>query len=74
MTPSLLPEAVRLAFYLAGVLPVFLPGLEREAWLSTSIKSEGRTLLVIDSAVSPDRLASIADQALAAAADRFRVA
>lgn len=74
MTPSLLPEAVRLAFHLAGMLPVFLPGLEREAWLSTSIKSEGRTLLVIDSAVSPDRLEAIADQALAAAADRFQVA
>jgi hypothetical protein len=67
-----LPEAVQAMFQIAGIVPVFLPNLTREAWLSTSVKSGGRTLLVIDSAVAPDRLAAIADDALGAVASRLR--
>ncbi|MBC7955011.1 MAG: hypothetical protein H7Y33_03950 [Cytophagales bacterium] len=74
MNPAMLPEAVQAMFQIAGIMPIFLPDLTREAWLSTSIKSGGRTLLVIDSAVDPDRLEEIASEALTAAAERFRVA
>jgi len=70
---DLLPAAIRAAFNIAGVFPVFLHGLSREAWLSTSVKSEGQTLLIIDDGVSLDRLEAIADEVLAAVADRARV-
>jgi len=71
MTPDILPDGVQSAFYLAGVWPMFVPGLNGEAWLSSQAFSNGRALLVIDSDISPERLACVADWALAASVDRL---
>lgn len=68
---AMLPEAVRLAFHLAGVVPVFIPGLDEPAWLSSEVKSHGHALLLMNDALSPDEVASIADQALSASAERL---
>lgn len=65
MTPPPLPDAVQTAFHLANVVPVFIVGLDREAWVSRSATSLGRTVVLIDAAVAPDRLIALADQLLA---------
>jgi hypothetical protein len=68
MYSAMLPAAVQTAFYLAGVVPVLLPGLNREVWLSTAMRVDDRPLLVIDAGVSPERLVAIADRMLEKAA------
>lgn len=68
----LLPAAVLAAFEIANVVPVFVRGMNRDVWLSTSVQIDGRDMLLIDASVSPDRLPAIADWALAASADRLR--
>lgn len=73
MPPTILPAAVQSAFYIAGVVPVFLAGVNREAWLSTSVKVGGNALLIIDAGVSPARLEAIADEVLCAAAEHCRM-
>lgn len=70
MQPASVPIAVQTAFYLAGVVPVFVRGLNREAWLSDQAKVDEREVLLIDADVTPDRLVAIADQALEAGAMR----
>ena len=56
---------------MAGVVPVFLPSLNKPCWLSADVTSGGRYLLIIDDSLSPEQVASLADQALAVAAERL---
>jgi len=72
MSANILPAAVQTAFYLAGVAPVFVPGLNREAWLSSVAKVDDREVLLIDADVSQENLEAIADWALSASAARLR--
>lgn len=67
-----LPAAVAIAFDIANVIPVFIHGLNRDVWLSTSVTIDGRHMLLIDASVGVDRLPGIADWVLAASADRLR--
>ena len=71
MHADLLPEAIRAAFNLAGVTPVFLHGLNRDAWLSSSVTVAGRQLLLIDDAADPGRLEEIADRLIQRTVDRL---
>lgn len=71
MHASMLPDAVRMAFYLAGVVPVFIAGLDAAAYLSAVAKSGGRELLLINADLDEDELAAIADQTLAAQTERL---
>ena len=52
----LLPETVRTMLELAGVVPVMVPGLNREAWLTQQVRSGERPLLLIHADISPERL------------------
>ena len=72
MDIATLPAAVQTAFQLAGVVPVFLAGLNRDAWLSSQVKIDGHPALFLNASVEPERLAVIADQVLAAGVDRIR--
>ena len=69
--PAAIPEDVQMTFDLVGVMPIFLERLNREAWLSKSVTSEGKTLLIIDAGISPERLEVIADELLSAVAERL---
>lgn len=60
-----IPEHVQAILSLAGVVPVFVAGLNREAWLESVAKVDGRPLLLINADVGGERLADIAGQALA---------
>lgn len=67
----MLPAAIHAAFHFAGVVPIFVQGLNAEAWLSSVATVCGRPLLVIDADVSPERLGELADEMLTLAADRL---
>lgn len=65
------PAAVQATLCLAGVVPVFVHGLNRDAWLSSVAKVGPCEVLLIDDAVDQDRLAEIADWVLEEAAARL---
>ena len=65
-----MPSAVAAAFRIAGVVPIFLPNLNRDAWLSASVTSGGLPVLAIDDGVTEGRLREIADQVLSEVAQR----
>lgn len=61
----MVPPHVQAAFDKAGVVAVFIVGLNREAWLEASATSCGRPLVLLDADLSPDRLAAVAARLLA---------
>ena len=64
--PPAIPAGVQVTLDLAGVVPVFVPNLDGEAWLESVVKViDGRALLLIRAGIDRERLADLACQALA---------